>query len=98
MPIDMKAVILAAGQGSRLRPAKPGVPKCLLEVGGKTLIEHQLAVIDAQGIRDVVAVVGYKNELIKRHKPVFNVRLRDDKQYLTLRLDERESWPRITQR
>ncbi|MDE0829782.1 MAG: phosphocholine cytidylyltransferase family protein [Vicinamibacterales bacterium] len=67
MPIDMKAVILAAGQGSRLRPAKPGVPKCLLEVGGKTLIEHQLAVIDAQGIRDVVAVVGYKNELIKRH-------------------------------
>ena len=31
-----------------------------------------------------------ENELIKRHKPVFNVRLRDDKQYLTLRLDERD--------
>jgi len=37
-----------------------------------------------------------ENELIKRHKPVFNVRLRDDKQYLTLRLDEREAWPRLT--
>lgn len=37
-----------------------------------------------------------ENELIKRHKPVFNVRLRDDKQYLTLRLDEREQWPRLT--
>ncbi len=37
-----------------------------------------------------------ENELIKRHKPVFNVRLRDDKQYLTLRLDEREEWPRLT--
>ncbi len=37
-----------------------------------------------------------ENELIKRHKPVFNVRLRDDKQYLTLRLDEREDWPRLT--
>ena len=37
-----------------------------------------------------------ENELIKRHKPIFNVRLRDDKQYLTLRLDEREEWPRLT--
>ncbi len=37
-----------------------------------------------------------ENELIKRHKPAFNVRLRDDKQYLTLRLDEREDWPRLT--
>ena len=37
-----------------------------------------------------------ENELIKRHKPPFNVRLRDDKQYLALRLDPRESWPRLT--
>jgi excinuclease ABC subunit C len=37
-----------------------------------------------------------ENELIKRHKPVFNVRLRDDKQYLTLRLDPNETWPRLT--
>ncbi|MCZ6463991.1 MAG: excinuclease ABC subunit UvrC [Proteobacteria bacterium] len=37
-----------------------------------------------------------ENELIKQHKPTFNVRLRDDKQYLALRLDERETWPRLT--
>jgi excinuclease ABC subunit C len=36
-----------------------------------------------------------ENELIKRHKPPFNVRLRDDKQYLALRLDARETWPRL---
>lgn len=36
-----------------------------------------------------------ENELIKRHKPTFNVRLRDDKQYLGLRIDEREQWPRL---
>ena len=36
-----------------------------------------------------------ENELIKRHKPPFNVRLRDDKQYLALRLDPRERWPRL---
>ncbi|HEY5656146.1 MAG TPA: excinuclease ABC subunit UvrC, partial [Myxococcota bacterium] len=38
-----------------------------------------------------------ENELIKRHKPPFNVLLRDDKQYLGLRLDPRETWPRLTQ-
>jgi excinuclease ABC subunit C len=38
-----------------------------------------------------------ENELIKRHKPPFNVRLRDDKQYLALRLDPRVEWPRLTQ-
>jgi excinuclease ABC subunit C len=38
-----------------------------------------------------------ENELIKQHKPPFNVRLRDDKQYLGLRLDPKEPWPRITQ-
>ena len=37
-----------------------------------------------------------ENELIKRHKPTFNVRLRDDKQYLTLRLDEREDLAPLT--
>lgn len=36
-----------------------------------------------------------ENELIKRHRPVFNVRLRDDKQYLVLRLDPGEAWPRL---
>jgi excinuclease ABC subunit C len=52
---------------------------------------------------DVVVTTSVKdallleNELIKRHKPPFNVRLRDDKQYLALRLDPRESWPRLTQ-
>ena len=37
-----------------------------------------------------------ENELIKQYKPVFNVRLRDDKQYLALRLDPEETWPRLT--
>jgi excinuclease ABC subunit C len=56
-------------------------------------------------IRDVDVIVTesgkdallLENELIKQHKPPFNVRLRDDKQYLGLRLDPKECWPRITQ-
>ncbi|MFP6622056.1 MAG: excinuclease ABC subunit UvrC, partial [Myxococcota bacterium] len=50
-------------------------------------------VVVTQTIKEALLL---ENELIKRHKPVFNVRLRDDKQYLTLRLDEREQWPRLT--
>jgi len=52
---------------------------------------------------DVVVTANVKdallleNELIKRHKPPFNVRLRDDKQYLALRLDPAAAWPRLTQ-
>lgn len=37
-----------------------------------------------------------ENELIKQFKPAFNVRLRDDKQYLALRIDESQEWPRVT--
>ncbi len=37
-----------------------------------------------------------ENELIKQHRPPFNVRLRDDKQYLALRIDPDEAWPRVT--
>ncbi len=48
--------------------------------------------------KDVNEALLLENELIKQHKPVFNVRLRDDKQYLVLRLDPRDEWPRLTYR
>ena len=51
-------------------------------------------VIVTASVKDALLL---ENELIKRHKPPFNVRLRDDKQYLALRLDAREAWPRLTQ-
>ena len=51
-------------------------------------------VIVTASVKDALLL---ENELIKRHKPPFNVRLRDDKQYLALRLDARETWPRLTQ-
>jgi excinuclease ABC subunit C len=51
-------------------------------------------VVVTQNVKDALLL---ENELIKRHKPPFNVRLRDDKQYLGLRLDPRDEWPRLTQ-
>jgi excinuclease ABC subunit C len=45
--------------------------------------------------RNVSDALLLENELIKQHKPQFNVRLRDDKQYLALRIDPEEGWPRL---
>src|SRR5699024_6407413 len=50
----MKAMILAAGRGERLRPLTDHTPKPLLEVGGKPLIEHHLAALRRAGINEVV--------------------------------------------
>jgi len=51
-------------------------------------------VVVTDSVKDALLL---ENELIKQHKPPFNVRLRDDKQYLALRLDPKEAWPRLTQ-
>ncbi|MDH3521171.1 MAG: excinuclease ABC subunit UvrC [Myxococcales bacterium] len=57
---------------------------------------EQAADVDVVLTPSVKDALLLENELIKRHKPPFNVRLRDDKQYLALRLDPREAWPRLT--
>ena len=58
----LEALILAAGQGSRL---EVGVPKCLLEVGGRSLLDHQLDAIERVGADRVTLVVGYEHEQVK---------------------------------
>lgn len=50
----MKALLLAAGKGERLRPLTLHTPKPLLDIGGRTLIEHHLEKLAACGVRDVV--------------------------------------------
>ena len=60
-----QAVILAAGRGLRLGSPSNGQPKCLLEVGGKTLVEHQLDVLHGAGIENIAIVVGYRADLVR---------------------------------
>ncbi|MDP6980667.1 MAG: phosphocholine cytidylyltransferase family protein [Myxococcota bacterium] len=55
----MKALILAAGRGSRMGEKTAEQPKCLLQVGGKALIEHQLETLADCGVGPVGIVVGY---------------------------------------
>jgi|TARA_B110000467_G_C18273649_1_gene454005 choline kinase len=60
----MKAIILAAGKGSRLGDLTQDIPKGMIEVFGKTLIERQIEIYHNCGIEDITIVTGYKNKVI----------------------------------
>ena len=62
----MKVIILAAGQGTRLRPLTNDRPKCMVELQGKPLLDHQLEVLSAAGITDLHVVTGYLADRIER--------------------------------
>ncbi|MSR82121.1 MAG: phosphocholine cytidylyltransferase family protein [Candidatus Latescibacteria bacterium] len=63
----MKAIILAAGAGTRLSPLTDGCPKCLVKVGPRPLIDYQLQALRQVGVDDVVLVVGYEADQIRAH-------------------------------
>jgi len=60
----MKAIIVAAGPGSRLMPITNERPKCLLDVGGQTILERALQALRENGIQNIVVVRGYSGHLI----------------------------------
>jgi len=63
----MKAVILAAGKGARIRSVHGEHPKCLIEVDNTTILDHQLEALSMVGINDVAIVIGYEKEQIIAH-------------------------------
>jgi excinuclease ABC subunit C len=89
--------VLYVGKAQSLR----GRVRSYLRAGGDGRV-HMPAMVELATDVEVIVTPSVKdallleNELIKRHKPPFNVRLRDDKQYLGMRLDPRERWPRLT--
>jgi MurNAc alpha-1-phosphate uridylyltransferase len=60
----MRAMILAAGRGERLRPLTDSLPKPLIEAGGKALIEYHLERLAAAGFRDIVINQGHLGHLL----------------------------------
>jgi len=62
----MKGIILAAGKGSRLNGTIGDKPKCLLRVGGRTLVERQIDTLRRAGITDIGVVVGCQAEAVRR--------------------------------
>jgi choline kinase len=60
----MRAVILAAGEGTRLRPHTADRPKCLVPLAGRPMLEWQLDALAAAGVADVAIVTGYRADAI----------------------------------
>ncbi len=63
----MKAVILAAGKGTRMRDLTNEVPKPMLRVQGKPILEHIVEGIVAAGVREIFIVTGYRAEAVESH-------------------------------
>ncbi|MCQ8186326.1 sugar phosphate nucleotidyltransferase [Parvularcula maris] len=61
----MKAIILSAGRGSRLLPLTDTLPKCLLEISGRTVLSLQLDTLAACGVREAVVITGYMPHLVE---------------------------------
>ena len=64
----MKAIILAAGRGSRMKSLTLDNPKCLVKFQGRSLLDWQLEAIRKSGIREIALVTGYKNQMFKKYK------------------------------
>jgi choline kinase len=60
----MKAIILSAGQGSRLGHLVDDRPKCLIDFHGRSLLDRQLDTLEANGVHDAVVVTGFHDELV----------------------------------
>lgn len=61
----MKAVIFAAGVGRRLQAVTQGQPKCLVDIGGRTLLSRHVECLSQLGVAPIVMVVGYAQEAIR---------------------------------
>ena len=62
----MRGIILAAGRGSRLNGTAGDSPKCLVKVGGETLIDRQIRALRRAGIDDIAVVVGCQADQVRR--------------------------------
>ena len=81
----MKVIMLAAGVGKRMSAVTNIIPKCLIKVGEKTLLERHLETISLLGIKDIVFVVGHFKEKIKETLDNtdngFNIKFIENEQY-----------------
>ena len=61
----MRAVLLAAGMGTRISRYLSGKPKCTVDIGGITLIENTVQMLQSKGIKDIAIVLGYRGDVIR---------------------------------
>ena len=63
----MRAIILAAGLGLRMQQPPPQLPKCLLQFGGRTLLERHLNLLGRAGVGEAVLVLGFHHQMVEAH-------------------------------
>lgn len=63
----MKAVILAAGEGTRLRPFTNSEPKPMIPIANRPILEYAIEALVKNGVTDITMIVGYKKERIMSH-------------------------------
>ena len=78
----MKAIFIAAGEGSRLGNIKKDLPKPLVDINGKSIIERQISLLRKNNVNDIVVVTGYKKEkfTFKNIKYIHNPNFREQEQ------------------
>lgn len=77
----MRAIILAAGMGTRLRPLTLTIPKPLIQVQGEPIIERQIKFLHEKDIRDIIVVTGYLSESFEYLKDKYGVTLVYNQKY-----------------
>lgn len=77
----MRAILLAAGMGTRLRPLTENTPKALIEIGGEPLAERQIKYLNEIGIKDIYIVTGYLSEKFEYLREKYGVTLINNEFY-----------------
>lgn len=62
-----KAIVLVGGEGTRLRPFTYELPKALLPIHGKPMVQHVLDLLKSHGVREIILAIGYKGDKIKEY-------------------------------
>ena len=82
----MRAIILAAGCGLRLNQHTKDIPKALLDLNGKSILERQISLLREYGVNEIFVVTGYKREkyVLKDVEYIFNPRYSETEQLASM--------------
>lgn len=84
MEVKLKAVILAAGAGSRLYPMTLNKPKCMVKVGGRPILDYQIRAYSVARIEEIIIVGGFKINQIKKYcEKIKNIKIIENRDYQT---------------
>ena len=82
----MRAIVLGAGSGSRMGQHTKDIPKVLLDINGKSILERQISLLREHGVNEIFVVTGYKREkhILKDIEYIFNPRYSETEQLASM--------------